>query len=460
MSVSTIRVRAPLSIFLFGLCLPLVAFTFLAEEANEGERLPWDRALAGLFDLRPGLAAPGTDNLLALGIGGGATLLGALALVLVSRGRSRQVMFWTVAITGVTLIALSPSALALWRGGSEAFPSPSATVAMAAVTALVFLAGSSRRRAVISTIGALFVVGYGFSLVYLGWSNPSYVVAGWCVSVAWVSGVRLAIPLDSGSRTAAAASLRSFTRGLLRRQPVDDLFDWLRFRVDTFPRSLAWLAPLGLPELHNSTYHELPWVGVRAGRRTESTKTRWERIAPLVEDYDVRSVVDIGSSAGWFGFTLAERGIPTIAVERSPRGLRLGLYTRKKSGLDDVSFLAMEVTPTTVGQLPAADSVLLLSVWHHFVREWGLEAATGMLAEIWEKTGTLLFFETGEDEMPASWHLPPMLPDARSWLTEFLAEVCQGASIVHLGFHDALGPENEPCRRNLFVAVRDGQQQV
>jgi hypothetical protein len=266
--------------------------------------------------------------------------------------------------------------------------------------------------------------------------------------------------LDSRARASGLPNLRSFTRGLLRRQPVDDLLDWVRFRIDTFPRSLAWLQPLGLPELHDSTYHELPWVGVRGGRRAESTKTRWQRIAPLVEAHGARSVVDIGSSAGWFGFKLAERGVPTIAVERSPRGLRLGLYTRKKSGLDEVSFLTMEVSPSTVDLLPAADCVLLLSVWHHFVREWGFEEATEMLAGIWDRTGRLLFFETGEDEMPASWQLPAMLPDARSWLTEFLATVCAGASIVHLGLHDALSPDNEPCRRNLFVAVRGAQQQV
>jgi hypothetical protein len=459
--VSTTGIRAPLSIFLFGLCLPLAGLAFLAEEANDGERLAWDQAIAGLLDRRAGLAAPRMDDLLALAIWGGAILLGATSLVLLSRARSRQLAFWTVSITGVMMIALSIRGLARWLHGSSAsFPSASATVAMAAVAALVFLAGSSRARAAISTVGALFVVGYGFSLVYLGWSSPSYVVAGWCASVAWVSGLHLAFPLERGVQATGAARLRPFLRGLLRRQPVDELFDWVRFRIDTFPRSLAWLRPLGLPELHDSTYHELPWVGVRGGRRAESTKTRWDKIAPLVDAHGVRSVVDIGSSAGWFGFRLAERGIPTIAVERSPRGLRLGLYTRKKSGLDDVSFLAMEVTPSTAELLPAADCVLLLSVWHHFVREWGFEVATEMLEGIWEKTGSLLFFETGEDEMPASWQLPPMLPDARSWLTDFLAEVCAGASIVHLGLHEALGPDNEPWRRNLFVAVRNGQQQV
>jgi hypothetical protein len=457
--VRTIGLRAPLPVFLFGLCLPLLALIFLAEEAKDGEQLPWDQAIAGLVNRQAGLVAPRADELLALAIWGGAFVLGT-SLALRSKAPTRHVVFWTVSITGVLMIAVIMSGLARWfRGSNASFPSASAMVAMAALTALVFLADSNRRRAIIGAVGALFVIGSGFLLVDLGWSNPSYVLAGWCTSVAWVSGLYLVLPLEIDAHATGAARLRSFARGMLRRQPVDDLFDWVRFRIDTFPRSVAWLQPF-LPELHNSTYHELPWVGVRGGWRAESSKTRWKEIAPLVEAHGVRSVVDIGSSAGWFGFKLAERGVQTIAVERSPHGLRLGLYTRKKSGLDDVSFLAMMVAPSTVEQLPGADCVLLLSVWHHFVREWGVEAATGMLEVIWRKTGTLLFFETGEDEMPSSWQLPAMLPDARSWLTEYLAEACPGASIQHLGLHDALGPENEPCRRNLFVLVRDAQQQV
>src|SRR5438034_6012661 len=116
------------AVFVFGFCLPLAAFGILAEESVEAEPQPWDRAISALVD-RAGRATA-TDHALALGI-------------------------WAVAIL---------------VGGA----------------ALVSMANSSRRRALFSVIGALFVIGYGFSLVYLGWSNPSGVVAGWCVSVAWV----------------------------------------------------------------------------------------------------------------------------------------------------------------------------------------------------------------------------------------------------------------------------------
>jgi SAM-dependent methyltransferase len=397
--------RLSSSALLLTFCLSLLAFAGLLEETAEGERLSWDRTITEALDRGAGLSGARADRLLAFAVWGGGVLLAAAMLV------------------------------------------------------LVFLAGSSRRRVLVSAIGGLFVVGYGTSIVYLGWSEPSYVVAGWSLSTAWVSGLWLALPSRVGSGPSSGAGVRSFVRGLLRRQPVDDLLDWLRFRFDTFPRSVAWLRPLKLPELRSGTYHELPWVGVRGGQRAESTKTRWERIEPLVVENGVRSALDVGAGSGWFTFKLAELGVPTVAVEHEDRALRIGLYTRKRSGLRDTGFLLVDVTPWRVRLLPAADCTLVLSVWHHFVRQHGLDGATEILAGIWAKTGRVLVFETGEEEMPPSWRLPAMTPDPRTWLTGYLAQVCTGAAIVHLGLHEALDPDGATCRRNLFAAVRAGPQQ-
>jgi hypothetical protein len=30
-----------------------------------------------------------------------------------------------------------------------------------------------------------------------------------------------------------------------------------------------------------------------------------------------------------------------------------------------------------------------------------------------------------------------------------------GGEVVHLGVHDALGPDNEPCMRNLYAVIRE-----
>jgi hypothetical protein len=48
-----------------------------------------------------------------------------------------------------------------------------------------------------------------------------------------------------------------------------------------------------------------------------------------------------------------------------------------------------------------------------------------------------------------------MAPSPAEWLTDYLERSCRDAHVEHLGLHDALGPVNEPCQRNLFAVVRD-----
>lgn len=116
--------------------------------------------------------------------------------------------------------------------------------------------------------------------------------------------------------------------------------------------------------------------------------------------------------------------------------------------------LVVEIDPGSVEILPSADVVVFLSLWHHFVRLHGLDAATAMLRSIWEHTRGVLFFDTGEDEMPEDWGLPRMEPDPETWLARFLAETCSGGTVVHLGRHAAADADGRPAERNLFAVVR------
>jgi hypothetical protein len=241
----------------------------------------------------------------------------------------------------------------------------------------------------------------------------------------------------------------------MARRYLDDSIDRVRFSIDTFPRSVRWLRWLNLPSMHSAVYQDLPWVGVKVGARADSTRTRWERMQPIIEEQGVKSALDVGANTGWFAFSLAERGIPTIAVERMARHVRIGLYVRKRARLcSSVGFLVMEVTPDNVELLPYAECIIFLSIWHHIVREHGLEGATAVLRGLWEKTGKVLFFETGENEMPTSYGLPPMTPDAGTWLATYLQESCPGSRVVPLGLHVALDSDNVPARRNLFAILR------
>jgi hypothetical protein len=250
---------------------------------------------------------------------------------------------------------------------------------------------------------------------------------------------RPAFSADAPARRFAAA--KRVLRPVVSRatfEAVDDLLDRLRFRIDTLPNGL-YQPVLGLP--------------IKAARATGS-ESRWRAIRPVVERVDATSAVDIGACEGYFALELGALGIPAIAVESEPSNYRTALYAARRSGTRNVGVLALEVTPQNAFTLPAADCVLCLSVWHHFVRSHGFAAATGMLEDLWALTGRVLFFDTGEAEMTPDYGLPPMTPDARTWLTAYLAQTCPEGRIEHLGAHRAFAPGGEPCERNLFAVVR------
>jgi hypothetical protein len=232
-----------------------------------------------------------------------------------------------------------------------------------------------------------------------------------------------------------------------RSSDVNAFLDWLRFRLDTFPRS-PWFQRLMLPD-----HQALPSLGV-PGRRAAGSDSRWAAIAPLLDEVHAHTALDLGCNVGFFTFQMAHAGISAIGVESHPTFYRTALYSTRQLGARNVGILVLTLAPETVGLLPAADAVLFMALWHHLVRSHGLQGASSMLETVWARTKKVLVFETGENEMPASYGLPRMTPDAGTWLTNFLARTCEGADVAHLGMHAAVGPDGAECERNLFAVVR------
>jgi SAM-dependent methyltransferase len=243
--------------------------------------------------------------------------------------------------------------------------------------------------------------------------------------------------------------MREHVRPILRRSAADNAIDWMRFRLDTFPRSM--------PKLKPPDYQELPWIGlhVEHAYRPEATTSRWNAMAPVVEELGCSTAVDVGCNTGWFPFSLAERGVASVGIDGDERLLRIAQYAMRRLPQFDVGFLHLLVSPRTVSLVPHADCTVLLSVWHHFVRDYGLETAGDLLGSLWEGTQKVLFFETGESaEMPASWRLPAMEPDSRGWLESYLSDVCPGSELRHLGWHKTTSPSGMVHQRNLIAVVR------
>jgi SAM-dependent methyltransferase len=248
-----------------------------------------------------------------------------------------------------------------------------------------------------------------------------------------------------GSRVCATEAVASAVERV--GGTVNGFFDWLRFRIDTIPRS----AYVG--RVLCSDHQDLPWLRV-PGRRAAGNDSRWRAIEPIVRQTEVQTALDLGCNVGFFAIKLAYAGVTTIGVENHPTFYRTALYALRRLRLSNAGVLVITINPETVRALPSADAVLFLALWHHLVRACGLDEATEMLRVVWAKTRGVLFFETGEAEMPASFGLPAMGHDSTAWLTRYLEELCEGATIRHLGKHRALAPDGSECERNLFAIVR------
>ncbi len=214
---------------------------------------------------------------------------------------------------------------------------------------------------------------------------------------------------------------------------------------------LADLVP-GLP------YQPLPWLGLQRAKRGTSTEDRWLEIEKIARTENVQTAMDIGCNVGYFCHRLSEIGVAAIGLEKSKRYYRLAMRTADTLGSNRPAFLNSTISPASRLPLPKVDMVILLSVWHHWVREFGIEAATGLLKRVWALCDRVMVFETGESEVQESYNLPDMLPDPRSWLSHYLGRVLDGGHLTHLGVFKAFAPGgNESERvvyRNLFKISR------
>ena len=220
-------------------------------------------------------------------------------------------------------------------------------------------------------------------------------------------------------------------------------------------RIKAWTvfaSPSTPPRLSTTT--RCPGWARREVSASTGTETRWRQIETAASGLEVGSAVDVGANVGWFSISLAQMDIPTLAIEREPKFFRTLLYARSELELDHLSVLVTNLDQKSLSAVPKADLLLFLSVWHHMVRALGYAAALDILGELWTRTEQVMFFDTGEDELPAYYGMPALGPTPEEFLTGMLEQVCPGGTVVPCGRHDAFAPNGEPCQRTLYAIFR------
>lgn len=239
---------------------------------------------------------------------------------------------------------------------------------------------------------------------------------------------------------------------LISRDNIASALDDLMLRVET--RKYI----VGRP---GRMYQPLPWIGISDARRAAGTYDRMQAMRGFLGSRKEPTgvVLDVGCNTGFFSLSLMEDGYFVYGVDSQERNLRIAAaVSRRIAGVGGFVPVRMKCDRQTVGYLPSADVTIVLSIWHHWVKHYGLDSATDILSTLWERTRSVLFFDSGEAEMPESYRLPYGSTDAREWLASYLANNCQGAYVVHLGRFSAAAPEGSridgPISRSLFAVAR------
>jgi len=196
-------------------------------------------------------------------------------------------------------------------------------------------------------------------------------------------------------------------------------------------------------------YQPIPWLGVRNAKRCEGTLKRWEAINNELR-FAEGSVLDIGCDLGFFTFQMARRGFFCIGIESEAMPYHICNLIKEVGEFNNTVFVRATVDEQFCGKLPTVDVIIFLSVFHHIVRQFGLETSTQLMLKLMQKTRKVLFFETGQsNETNASWarYLPAMTPNATLWIEDYFISL-GAARVRHLGNYET---HLSPIKRSLFA---------
>lgn len=180
--------------------VPVVAFVGLAENVLEGDTLRYDRAV--LTFINQNLSAEWlTPFMVAFtevgGVIGVTVITAGAVLLLLARDYRRNAAFvlavvgGTAAMNVVLKLLFARDRPSLFETvvseTSYSFPSGHAMMSAAMAFTAIVLAWHSRYRPAVIIAAVVYFVTMSFTRLYLGVHYPTDVIAGWCISAAWVA---------------------------------------------------------------------------------------------------------------------------------------------------------------------------------------------------------------------------------------------------------------------------------
>lgn len=227
------------------------------------------------------------------------------------------------------------------------------------------------------------------------------------------------------------------------------IFNWLGLNGISIFYKIVYLAVLKMPFIQ--LYQ--PVFGSNTRKElTRPCSDRWDVIAPQLPKTK-GSVLDIGCNIGYFSFKCAEMGQLAVGIDYHRYNILICSAIAHKNDVKNVHFIRQFTNPDFVELLPCFNTIINLSVFHHWVKQFGKDRAFEMMRTLSGKCERLVF-ETGQsDEIGSQW--PEILSFMGSkpevWIETFLREI-GFSEVVSLGkFSTGL----TSAKRTMFLASKE-----
>ena len=201
MGTVTARLR-PAALPFLGIALPLFCFAVLAARVSERRPFAWDlRVLHTLHGLERTLDLHPVRGAFFFVADFGLVVLALVLVPLLAARRRGAAAFYALCAACVLAIDQPlkdafrrPALIGFREHHAYIFPSGHAMGSMAVAASLAYVAWPTRWRARALAAGSAFVLAVGVSVVVFGAHYPTDVLAGWCLALAIVTALRLALP--------------------------------------------------------------------------------------------------------------------------------------------------------------------------------------------------------------------------------------------------------------------------
>jgi SAM-dependent methyltransferase len=138
--------------------------------------------------------------------------------------------------------------------------------------------------------------------------------------------------------------------------------------------------------------------------RQQGSVTRLDEIKRnITTDKNPETLIDFGANSGFFSLGLAEKIQHVYAVDSSRHSIDILNTICRIKNISNISTIQKKITPVAIHEFPVVDYSLVLSIWHHWVKDFGMDKASGILHQIFQNTNKKLFFDTGASELPSKY---------------------------------------------------------